>query len=56
MVSVADFVRKTSPSIPSSGKLEMFTMRCALCNETMSIQKKKSQKGGGGFGKAYADQ
>ena len=44
MVSVADFVTKTFPDIPSNGILEMFTMRCALCNETMNIQKKKSRK------------
>ena len=42
MVSVADFVRKTFPSIPANGELEMFTMRCALCHETMGVQKRKS--------------
>lgn len=41
MVSVADFVKKTFPNFPSNGELEAFTMRCALCDETMNVQKNK---------------
>jgi hypothetical protein len=39
MIPVADFVRKTFGGFPSNSEWEMFTMRCALCNETMGVQK-----------------
>jgi hypothetical protein len=44
MIPVADFVRKTFGGFPSNSEWEMFTMRWALCNETMGVQKKKSRK------------